>query len=237
MTGHLHGPLYPELPLTIRSLLPGDTVLPPGIHRWRDWCNGEELFDHSTPLQYLGDTAPLQRPTLGLICSGHCPGSVLLETYRFIRTTIPEGPTIVGGFHSPMERTCFDTLLLRRVQLVFCPARRVLVRSVPVAWRSAIADRRLMVLSPFTEKQRRVDRGLARMRNTFVAALAGILFVPYARAGGEVASLVRAALQRGKKVITLDDPENAEIIRMGAERWKVGELIKLFRSDMTTAPG
>jgi hypothetical protein len=134
-------------------------------------------------------------------------------------------PTIVGGFQSPLEKTCFETLLLRHVPMVHCPGRRLSARGLPLAWKQAIADQRLLLLSPFAESQRRVDRGLARLRNVFVAAIVDRLFIPYARHGGNVASLARVAHAHGKQVLTLADPENEELIRGGAEGKTAAEFL------------
>jgi predicted Rossmann fold nucleotide-binding protein DprA/Smf involved in DNA uptake len=212
----------------------GDPLFPPALRQWRDWYEGETLFGDATTLSYLGDPAPLRRPTLGLICSGHCPGSVLLETYRFVRSLYAEGPTIVGGFHSPMERTCLDTLLVHHVPVVYCPGRRLKASGTPVVWRGAIAENRLLLLSPFSEKQRRVDRNLARLRNAFVGALADTLFVPYARPGGAAASLVSIALQRGKEVLTLDDAGNAAMVKEGVVAVGAEELIRRYKKILNS---
>ncbi|MBP1658786.1 MAG: putative processing chain [Bacteroidetes bacterium] len=221
--------LDPQSVFRIRTFRPGDASFPPGAAGWREWCEGEGLFKDAAPLMYAGDPALLFRPTLGLVCSAHCPGTILLETYRFIRNIPADGPTIIGGFHSPMERNCLETLLVHHVPLVWCPGRRLNSRSVPREWRDALAGHRLLLLSPFTDKQRRVDRALARLRNVFVCALAETLFVPHARPGGAVASLVRLAVEKGKQVITLADPENAEIVRQGAVSVEVGELIGKYK--------
>lgn len=215
----------------LRCFRPGDPHFPPAAAHWREWCDGEGLFGDAAPLTYIGDPAPLFRPTLGLVCSAHCPGSILLETYRFIRSLAADGPTVIGGFHSPMERNCLETLLVHHVPVVYCPGRRLKTRSVPVAWRGALEERRLLLLSPFGEKQRRVDRMLAQQRNEFVGALAETLCVPYARPGGAVCALVRTALQRGKPVITFADPENSGIIALGAEACDAGELMRRYKTS------
>jgi predicted Rossmann fold nucleotide-binding protein DprA/Smf involved in DNA uptake len=225
--------MTPHLP-PVRASYPDDPLFPPALRQWRDWYEGATLFGDATMLSYLGDPAPLRRPTLGLICSGHCPGSVLLETYRFVRSLSAEGPTIIGGFHSPMERTCLDTLLVHHVPVVYCPGRRLKASGTPVVWRGAIAESRLLLLSPFSEKQRRVDKSLARLRNAFVGALADTLFVPYARPGGAAASLVSIALQRGKLVLTLDDPGNAAIVKEGVAAVGVEELIRRYKKILNS---
>jgi hypothetical protein len=128
----------------IRTFRPGEPPFPPAAAQWREWYDGEGLFDDTIPIAYLGEPAPLLRPSLGLVCSGHCPGTILLETYRFARNLLPDGPTIIGGFHSPMERDCLDTYSC--TTCLWCmPGRRLKTRSVSLGWRSAIADRRLLL--------------------------------------------------------------------------------------------
>jgi hypothetical protein len=124
-----------------------------------------------------------------------------------------------------MEKTCFEALLLRRVPVVYCPGRRLTARGLPLSWKQAIADQRLLLLSPFAQKQRRVDRMLAHRRNLFVAAIADQLFIPYARHGGDVASLARLARAHGKRVFTFRAPENDELMRGGAEGKTLAELL------------
>jgi predicted Rossmann fold nucleotide-binding protein DprA/Smf involved in DNA uptake len=104
----------------------------------------------------------------------------------------------------------------------------------PVVWRGAIAENRLLLLSPFSEKQRRVDRNLARLRNAFVGALADTLFVPYARPGGAAASLVSIALQRGKEVLTLDDAGNAAMVKEGVVAVGAEELIRRYKKILNS---
>lgn len=209
---------------SVRRLRSGDAGFPAGAAMWQTWCEGEGFFESPAELFSLGMPAPLLRPTVGLVCSGNCPGSIVLETYALVRRLPATGPTIVGGFQSPLEKTCFETLLLRSHPMVYCPGRRLSARGLPLAWKEAIADQRLLLLSPFTEKQRRVDRALARMRNILVAAIVDRLFVPYARDGGDVASLARLACAHGKRVLTLCAPANAGLIRGGAEGKTAAEV-------------
>jgi predicted Rossmann fold nucleotide-binding protein DprA/Smf involved in DNA uptake len=50
-----------------------------------------------------------------------------------------------------------------------------------------------------------------------VAALADDLLVAHAEKGSTTEQLVRRALRWGKRVLTLDGPENATLIASGAE--------------------
>ncbi|HEX2923515.1 MAG TPA: hypothetical protein VHS28_05755 [Chloroflexota bacterium] len=53
-------------------------------------------------------------------------------------------------------------------------------------------------------------------RNRFVAALADDLFVAYAEPGGKTESLCQEMLGRGKRLYTLEDPFNGNLLAMGA---------------------
>jgi predicted Rossmann fold nucleotide-binding protein DprA/Smf involved in DNA uptake len=173
----------------------------------------------------MGDLSLLSRASLGLLCSVRCPGGIVLTTYDFARMTPPDGSVIVGGFHSPMERTCLDTLIARHVPVIFCPARRLNPRGIPRSWDGPLAEQRLLILSAFVPSQRRVTRGLARQRNRFVAALSSFLFVPFASRGGASESLVRACLCAGKEVRTLQAEENEHLMAMGVQGMTLKDLL------------
>jgi predicted Rossmann fold nucleotide-binding protein DprA/Smf involved in DNA uptake len=80
-----------------------------------------------------------------------------------------------------------------------------------------MADGRLLVLSPFGEKERRVTAELARRRNEFVAALADRIFIAYAAPGGHTERFARTIVAWGKPVLTLDSPDNQNLVAIGAQ--------------------
>lgn len=226
----------------VRHLQPGEPDYPLMDGRWQGWAGAPVLFDPhppAPPVACIGSPALLRRPRISIVCSAHCPGSIALETYRIARLALPGGPTVIGGFHSPMERTVFDLLTTRHAPVVICPGRRIQSRSVPTAWAPALAEGRLTVLSPFAPERRRVDRGLAGQRNAFVAALADTIFVPYARPGGAVATLVMTLLESGRRVCTVQDRDTEGLVVLGAEALRTEELIAMVREggDETNDPG
>jgi hypothetical protein len=204
---------YPCIPGVWPSAAPADGLFPPP-----EACAG-------IPIAAIGDRMLLSRFTIGLVCSVRCPGWIVLATYEFARTTPPGGAAIAGGFHSPMERTCLDTLLARHVPVIYCPARRLNARGIPRAWEIPLAEQRLLILSPFTPAQRRVTRDLARERNRFVAAVSGMVFVPSASRGGGTESLVRTCLRYGREVCTWVGEDNAHVTALGARGLAAGELL------------
>ncbi|MCF6289580.1 MAG: DNA-processing protein DprA [Desulfobacterales bacterium] len=150
----------------------------------------------------IGNIDILQHKLLGFFCSTRCPGDIILKTYDLARSWRDNGTVVIGGFHSPMEKECLDFLLRGTQPLVICPARGIEHMRIPKVWRKSLAEGRLLVVSPFPNKHRRPTLTLGVERNTFVAALAEELFVPYAHPGGKVAQLLKQAMSLGKKVST-----------------------------------
>jgi hypothetical protein len=75
---------------------------------------------------------------------------------------------------------------------------------------------RLLVLSPFGEKDKRVTAETSQVRNEFVAELAGKVFIAHAAPGGKTEALARKVIEWGKPLLTLVGEENANLLALGA---------------------
>lgn len=164
----------------------------------------------------LGNLAILERRLLGFFCSTRCPGEVILQTYDLVRTLRDARVTVIGGFHSPMEKECLSLLLRGTQPVVICPARSLERMRLPAAWQTALMEGRLLILSPFAGKQRRMTIDLARRRNEFVAALADEIFVAYVSPGSKTEQFCRDLFRRGKSVWTVESSENSTLLSLGA---------------------
>jgi predicted Rossmann fold nucleotide-binding protein DprA/Smf involved in DNA uptake len=164
----------------------------------------------------MGDVAIHRNRFLGLVCSVQCPGSAILKTFDAVRLLRDAGVPVIGGFHSPMERECLDLLLRGHQPVVLCPARGLTGLRLGRAARHALADGRLLILSPFGGNARRTTVARAVQRNGVVAALADVLLVPHAAPGGKTWTAVRAALGRHQPVLTFDTKGNAALLAAGA---------------------
>src|SRR5919197_4693895 len=99
---------YTEKPMTVTQLQQDDSGYPPAVH--------EYLGDRApTTLTALGNLDILRQKKLALFCSVKCPGTLILQTYDLARALRDAGVTVIGGFHSPMEKECL-ALLLRGAQ-------------------------------------------------------------------------------------------------------------------------
>jgi len=164
----------------------------------------------------LGSLEILRTRKLALFCSVRCPGGLILQTYDLALALRESDVAVAGGFHTPMEQECLALLLRGTQPVIICPSRGIAGMRVPAEYRLPVADGRLLLLSPFEGKQRRVTAQMAAIRNRFVAALADEVFVAHAAAGGRTEQLCREVLGWGKPLLTLDRSENAKLVEMGA---------------------
>jgi predicted Rossmann fold nucleotide-binding protein DprA/Smf involved in DNA uptake len=164
----------------------------------------------------LGNTAILREPLVGFLCSAKCPGDIILQTYDLARDLRDAEVPVIGGFHSPMERECLDLLLRGQQPVVVCPARGIEGMRVPPPWMAPMSEGRLLVLSPFDSRSRRVTGELAERRNRFVAELSSSLLVPHAAPGGKIEKLSLDLLRANRRVLTLDCPPNRALMEAGA---------------------
>lgn len=177
----------------------------------------ERLDGEISPCLYvLGDTAILTHCFLGLICSVQCPGGIILKTLDAVRLLRDAGIAVIGGFHAPMERECLDLLLRGTQPVVYCAARGLAGLRLGKEARAVLREGRLLAVSPFAEDVRRATAERALRRNALVANLARTLLVPYAVPGGKVWETVLTSLDRGQRVLTFADEENAALIAAGA---------------------
>jgi predicted Rossmann fold nucleotide-binding protein DprA/Smf involved in DNA uptake len=162
----------------------------------------------------LGDLALLDRRPLALFCSSRCPGSLIVQTSDLAHALADRSATVIGGFHTPVERACLEILLAGAGPLIVCPARGM-VKTIPVELRKPLADGRLLLLSPFAESERRVTAELAAARNRFVAALAARVWFIHAAPGGRTEALAREVIGWGKPVYTLAHQDNRNLVDGG----------------------
>lgn len=174
----------------------------------------------------LGRVEVPRKRALGLFCSIRCPGGAILAVYDLARALRDAGVTVISGFHTPMEKECLDLLLRGEQPIVVCPARSLEGMRLPAALKNGVEGGRLALMSPFGARQRRAKADLAEERNRFVAAVATEVFVAYAEPNGKTERLCRSLVESGKSLLTLDLPENARLLDLGAKPVAAGELAR-----------
>lgn len=178
-------------------------------------------------LRIAGDAAILERPKIALFCSVRCPGKLILDTYDLAQRLRDEGVTVISGFHSPMEQECLRILLRSPHPVIWCLARGLYRRipSQPVDCRTAVAEGRLVMVTPFPESVSRVSKKTATIRNRLVVEMASSVVVAHAAPGSKMEALCREILAAGKPLHTFDHPGNAAILAAGANVLQVAQAV------------
>lgn len=174
----------------------------------------------SPAYRVTGDAAILNRSMVSLFCSVKCPGKLILDTYDLAKRFRDDGITVISGFHSPMEQECLRILLRSQHPVIWCLARGFYhqIPSKPVDCRLAVAEGRLVMVTPFPDTVRHITAETATTRNRLVAEMASIVVVAHAAPGSKIETLCRVILDSGKPLYTFDHPANTDIIEAGAIR-------------------
>jgi len=178
----------------------------------------------------FGDIRLLKNPLLGFVCSARCSGDAILQTYDLARGLRDAEIPVIGGFHSPMEKECLELLLRGRQPVVVCPAREIERLRIPVAWRPALEEGRLLIASPFSAPQSRPTSELAIQRNRFVALLATKMLVAHAEPGGKTDDFCRWCLNQKRSVLTIATSGHSNEQSNGIEAVTIPELIQMMAS-------
>ena len=170
-------------------------------------------------LRIKGDESVLNRPKVALFCSVKCPGKLILETYDLAKRFRAEGVTVISGFHSPMEQECLRILLRSPHPVIWCLARGMYrqIPSIPVDCRPAVAEGRLVMVTPFADSIRHITKETATTRNRLVAAMASSVVVAHAAPGSKMEALCHEILAADKPLYTFDCPGNAALLSAGAK--------------------
>jgi predicted Rossmann fold nucleotide-binding protein DprA/Smf involved in DNA uptake len=164
----------------------------------------------------LGNPHLLDSVKLALFCSIKCPGELILKLFDFAKELRDKGVGAISGFHAPMDRECLDILLRGKGPVIWCPARSIERMRLKAAYKKAMGEGRLLILSPFPAKQRRISADRAEARNRLVVSLADRVFVAYADPGGKTEALCREVLASGKPLFTFESIHTENLRAIGA---------------------
>jgi predicted Rossmann fold nucleotide-binding protein DprA/Smf involved in DNA uptake len=114
-----------------------------------------------------------------------------------------------------MEKECLSLLLQGTQPVIFCPARSLQGLHLRKEWQQPLEQGQMLLLSPFAAEERRPTTNRAQERNTVIAALADVIFIAHAARGGKTEQFCREILTWGKKVLTLDTPDNTHLFTLG----------------------
>ena len=172
----------------------------------------------------LGNLAIFKDKKIAFFCSVKCPGHLILKTYDLAQHLKEAGVTVIGGFHSPIERECLTILLRGKQPVIVCPARSIKGLRMRRGYIKPLEEGRLLFLSPFKESQRRNTVETAMERNRFVAAFADAVFVAHASANSKMEKFCGEVLKLGKPLYTFESDANKCLFNIGAKPLSPNDL-------------
>ena len=101
---------------------------------------------------------------------------------------------------------------------------------IPNTWKGAIDNGRLLVLSPFKKKHKRVTASLSEQRNRLIASIVNSFFIPYASPESKTEDLCKEIIDSGKTIYTLDAKDCGNLLKMGASPIKISNFEEIYRS-------
>lgn len=165
----------------------------------------------------IGANNILLRTRLALFCSVKCPGELILKLFDLAKGLRDSEVGVISGFHAPMDKECFDIRLRGRGPIAWCPARSIEGMRLKPAYKKAVKEGRLLILSPFAAKQHRMSKEGAEVRNRFVASLAERVFVAYAATGSKTEAVCREVVAAGKPLFTFESKYTQNLLALGAK--------------------
>ncbi|MEB3290695.1 MAG: DNA-processing protein DprA [Leptolyngbya sp.] len=167
-------------------------------------------------LSLLGDQNLLNQPALALFCSVKCPGDLILNTYDLAQSLRDAGVPVISGFHSPMEKECLLLLMRGTQPMIHCPARSLEDMRLSPQRKVAIKAGRLLLLSPFSAKQKRATTTQAEVRNRVVGVIASSVFIAYAAPGSKTEAFAQNLVAQGKPILTFESSNTHNLVMLGA---------------------
>lgn len=190
--------------LALQTLLPDDSAYPTALKT----CG---TFKTAPTLTAIGSLSLLQTPGVALFCSNRCPGDLILKTYDWVQTLRDAGILVIGGFHTSIERNCFEILLRGTQPVIYCPARSLHRLRLSPAQKQAVHENRLLILSPFRACYGRATAALAAKRNEFIGAIAHTVVIGCAAPDSKTLALAEHLIRAGKSVLTCDSFSTLEL--------------------------
>lgn len=126
-------------------------------------------------MEYLGNKELLKLKKTAFLASGTISSETVLRCYDWATEMRNRGECVVSGFSSKLEQDVLHFLLKGSQPIIVVLARRM-YKEIPDAWKEALAQNRMLIIS--TSSAVRQSKVTALARNKYICEMAdGILFV------------------------------------------------------------
>jgi hypothetical protein len=138
---------------------------------------------------HIGKDELLKLSKTAFLCSQKVPASVVLKCYDWAIEQRKAGKCVISGFHSQLEKDVLH-YLLKGTQPIIVALARGLKQKIEPELQEAMDKGRLLIITPFEEKIKRVTEETSAIRNSMMIELADEVTVGFASKGGKLAALL-----------------------------------------------
>ncbi|MEY3499774.1 MAG: hypothetical protein RL308_1443 [Bacteroidota bacterium] len=132
---------------------------------------------------HIGNKALLELNKTAFLCSRKVPASTVLKCYDWAIQQREDGNCIISGFHSQIEKDVLHYLLKGNQPIIVVLARG-LKQKIQPEFLEPIEKGRLLIITPFEEKVKRVTTQTATLRNQMMIELADNITIGFASVDG-----------------------------------------------------
>ncbi len=137
---------------------------------------------------FIGDKDFLNLKKTAFLCSRQIPSTAVLKCYDWAIEQREKGNCIISGFHSKLEKDVFH-YLAKGEQPIILALPRGLKTKWPTELKRLINTDRLLIITPFETKIKRVTKETAILRNQLMVELADEIVIGYKNPGGNIEAL------------------------------------------------
>jgi len=137
---------------------------------------------------YKGNKELLHLKKTAFLCSRKIPASAVLKCYDWAIQQREKGNCVISGFHSKLERDVFHYLAKGEQPIILALPRGLKTRWVPEL-KEHLKSNRLLIVTPFDTKVKRVSKETASVRNRLMVDLADEIVIGYKKPGGNIEAL------------------------------------------------
>ena len=137
---------------------------------------------------YKGNKELLHLKKTAFLCSRKIPALAVLKCYDWAIEQREKGNCIISGFHSKIEKDVFH-YLAKGEQPIILALPRGLKTKWPTELKRLVNTERLLIITPFETKIKRVTKETASVRNRLMVELADEIVIGYKNPGGNIEAL------------------------------------------------
>ena len=138
---------------------------------------------------FIGNIDILKLHKTAFLCSRKVPASVVLKCYDWAIAQREAGNCIISGFHSTIEKDVFHYLLKGKQPIIIALARGLKMKIEPELL-TPLEQGRLLIITPFDEKVKRVTTVTSIIRNQLMVDISDEIVIGYANPGGKLINLI-----------------------------------------------